>query len=114
VHRHSLTTSGIAYILNGRLETAQEMHPVLRKRKITPHVMRHSCACALLQAGVDLVTVRDLLGHESVRTTNRYTRANMKTKRQALEAFWETVNLSDGQTAAWEPKPELLEFLSTL
>lgn len=112
--RHPLTTSGIAYILNERLETAQEKHPVLRNRKITPHVMRHSCACALLQAGVDLVTVRDLLGHESVRTTNRYTRANMKTKRQALEAFWETVNLSDGQAAAWEPKPELLEFLSTL
>lgn len=112
--RRPLTTSGVAYILEGHFEAAKKKHPILRKRKITPHVMRHSCACALLQSGVDLVTVRDLLGHESVRTTNRYTRANMKTKRQALEAFWKTVDLSDGQAAPWVPKPELLEFLASL
>ena len=112
--RRPLTTSGIAYILEGHFEAAKKKYPVLRKRKISPHVMRHSCACALLQSGVDLVTVRDLLGHESVRTTNRYTRANMKTKRQALEAFWKTVDLSDGQAAPWKPKPELLEFLASL
>jgi len=109
-----LTTSGVAYILEGRFEAAKKKHPILRKRKISPHVMRHSCACALLQSGVDLVTVRDLLGHESVRTTNRYTRANMKTKRQALEAFWKTVDLADGQDAPWDPKPQLLEFLASL
>jgi site-specific recombinase XerD len=112
--RRPLTTSGVAYILKEHFEAAKNKHSVLRKRKITPHVMRHSCACALLQSGVDLVTVRDLLGHESVRTTNRYTRVNMKTKRQALEAFWKTVDLSDGQTAPWAPKPELLEFLASL
>jgi site-specific recombinase XerD len=112
--RRPLTTSGLAYILERHFEAAKKKHPVLKKRKITPHVMRHSCACALLQSGVDLVTVRDLLGHESVRTTNRYTRANMKTKRQALEAFWQTVDLSDGQAAPWTPKPELLEFLASL
>jgi hypothetical protein len=38
----------------------------------------------------------------------------MKTKRQALEAFWKTVDLSDGRAAPWAPKPELLEFLATL
>ena len=112
--RGPLTTSGVAYILGRHFEAAKKKHPILRKRKITPHVLRHSCACALLQSGVDLVTVRDLLGHESVRTTNRYTRANMKTKRQALEAFWKTVDLSDGQAAPWAPKPELLEFLASL
>ncbi|MFH1185803.1 MAG: tyrosine-type recombinase/integrase [Chloroflexota bacterium] len=112
--RRPLTTSGVAYILERHFEAAKKKHPILRKRKITPHVMRHSCACALLQSGVDLVTVRDLLGHESVRTTNRYTRANMKTKRQALEAFWKTVDLSEGQGAPWAPKPELLEILASL
>jgi hypothetical protein len=39
---------------------------------------------------------------------------NHKTKRQALEAFWKTVDLSDGQAATWKPKPELLEFLASL
>ena len=60
------------------------------------------------------MTVRDLLGHESVRTTNRYTRANMNTKRQALEAFWKTVDLSEGQGGSWVPRPELLEVLASL
>jgi len=109
-----ITASGVAYILERHFEAAKKKHPVLRKRKITPHVMRHSCACALLQSGVDLVTVRDLLGHESVRATNRYTRANMKTKRQALEAFWKSVDLSEGHGAPWAPKPQLLEFLASL
>jgi len=112
--RRPLTTSGVAYILERHFEAAKKKHPILRKRKITPHVMRHSCACALLQSGVDLVTVRDLLGHESVRSTNRYTRANMKTKREALEAFWKTVDLSEGQGAPWAPKPELFEILASL
>ena len=76
--------------------------------------MRHSCACALLQSGVDLVTVRDLLGHESVRATNRYMRANMKAKREALEAFWKTVDFPEGHSAPWAPKPKLLEFLASL
>lgn len=112
--RRPLTTSGVAYILERHFETAKKKNPILRKRKITPHVMRHSCACALLQSGVDLVTVRDLLGHESVRSTNRYTRANMKTKRQALEAFWKIADLSAGHPAPWTPKPELLEILASL
>jgi site-specific recombinase XerD len=112
--RRPLTTSGVAYILKRHFESAKRQHPVLRKRKITPHLMRHSCACALLQSGVDLVTVRDLLGHESVRTTNRYTRTNMKTKRQALEAFWKATDFSDGEGAPWKPKPQLLELLASL
>lgn len=112
--RRPLTTSGVAYILKRHFEAAKKEHLRLRKRKITPHLMRHSCACALLQSGADLVTIRDLLGHESVRTTNRYSRANMKTKRQALETLWNTVDLSDGQDTPWSPKPELLELLASL
>lgn len=112
--RRPLTTSGISYILKRHFEAAKKENPILRKRKITPHVMRHSCACALLQSGVDLVTVRDLLGHESVRTTNRYTKSNMNAKRQALDAFWKTMDLSESPSGSWTPKPELLEFLASL
>jgi site-specific recombinase XerD len=112
--RRPLTTSGVAYILKRHFEAAKRQHPILRKRKITSHVMRHSFACALLQSGVDLVTVRDLLGHESVRTTNRYTRSNMKTKQQALEALWKAVDLSEDQSVGWKPKPQLLEMLASL
>jgi site-specific recombinase XerD len=115
VRGRPLTRSGVAFILNQHFETAKKKYPVLRKKVLTPHVMRHSCACALLQSGVDLVTVRDLLGHESVRTTARYTKANLRTKRRALEEFWRTLDhLDSRQTAPWQPKPELLEFLASL
>lgn len=110
-----LTRSGVAFILKRHFEAAKKKYSVLRKRVLTPHVMRHSCACALLQSGVDLVTVRDLLGHESVRTTNRYTRANLNTKRRALEEFWKTLGQPESSEARkWKPKPELLEFLASL
>ncbi|MHC4435313.1 MAG: tyrosine-type recombinase/integrase, partial [Planctomycetota bacterium] len=58
--RRPLTHSGVAFILESHFEAAKKKYPVLRKRVLTPHVMRHSCACALLQSGVDLVTIRDL------------------------------------------------------
>jgi site-specific recombinase XerD len=113
--RHGpLTRSGAAYILDRHFDAAKRQHPALRAREITPHRLRHSAACALLQSGVDLSTIRDLLGHESVRTTGRYTKANLKTKRRALETFWNTVNLSDRMPRSWKPKPELLEFLASL
>jgi len=113
--RRPLTTSGVAFIIDKHFDAARKKHPTLRKRVVTPHVMRHSAACALLQSGVDLITIRDLLGHESVRTTGRYTRANLKTKRRALEDFWNTVDLSSpDRISTWKPKPELLEFLASL
>ena len=60
----------------------------LRSRRVTPHVMRHSCAVALLQAGIDVSVIRDYLGHASVATTCRYITTNLKMKRDVLEAFW--------------------------
>ncbi|MFH1920814.1 MAG: tyrosine-type recombinase/integrase [Planctomycetota bacterium] len=113
--RGPLTTSGIAFILDRHFEAAKKRHPSLRNRRVTPHVMRHSTACALLQSGVDLITIRDLLGHESVRTTGRYTRANLQTKRRALEDLWNTMDLSSAdRTPTWAPRPELLELLASL
>lgn len=113
--RRPLTRSGVAFILDKHFMTAKKQYPVLRKKVLTPHILRHSCACALLQSGVDLVTVRDLLGHESIRTTGRYTKANLNTKRRALEDFWKTLDHPESsQTATWNPKAELLEFLASL
>jgi site-specific recombinase XerD len=52
---------------------------------ITCHSLRHSKAMHLLQAGVNLVYIRDLLGHVSIKTTEIYARADSKQKRIALE-----------------------------
>jgi hypothetical protein len=51
---------------------AARVLPTLKPRRVTPHVLRHSCAVALLQAGIDLSVIRDYLGHASVATTSRY------------------------------------------
>ena len=56
------------------------------RRPLHPHLLRHSCAVALLQSGVDLTVIRDYLGHASVATTNRYVSTNLKMKRDALTA----------------------------
>src|SRR5437870_11983660 len=86
----------------------------LRKRRITPHVMRHSCAVALLQAGVDVSVIRDYLGHASVATTSRYIATNLRMKREVLEAFWKRAGLAPTAPKRWRPSPKLLAFLESL
>ncbi len=52
---------------------------------LTFHDLRHTFATRLVRSGVDLITVKDLLGHYSVRTTERYTHSNQEQKRKAVE-----------------------------
>ena len=80
----------------------------------TPHVMRHSCAVALLQAGVDVSVIRDYLGHASVATTSRYITTNLQMKRDVLEAFWKRAGLVPNAPKKWHPSPKLLAFLESL
>jgi integrase/recombinase XerD len=81
VNRHGqpLTRDGIAYILRKHASAvAAQDRPTLVRKQITPHVLRHSCAVALLQSGTDVIVIRDYLGHASVATTGRYMTANLQ------------------------------------
>jgi integrase/recombinase XerD len=109
-----LSRDGVAYLIRKHARNASERCPALRKRRITPHVLRHSCACALLQAGVDITVIRDYLGHSSVATTSRYVTTNLHMKRDALQAFWDRSGLEPKGRQKWRPSPELLTFLETL
>jgi site-specific recombinase XerD len=109
-----LSRDGVAYLLGKHAKIAAGPCPALRKRRITPHVLRHSCACALLQAGVDITVIRDYLGHSSVATTSRYVTTNLQMKREALEAFWKRAGLEPKVPRKWRPSPQLLTFLETL
>jgi site-specific recombinase XerD len=109
-----LSRDGVAYLIQKYARIAAERCPALRKRRITPHVLRHSCACALLQAGVDITVIRDYLGHSSVATTSRYITTNLQMKRDALEAFWKRAGLEAKGSRKWRPSPQLLTFLETL
>ncbi|GAA6252774.1 hypothetical protein F050043D4_38090 [Bacteroides thetaiotaomicron] len=54
-------------------------------KKITPHILRHSKAVHLLQAGISIIIIRDILGHVSVQTTEIYAKVEMETKHNVLE-----------------------------
>jgi site-specific recombinase XerD len=109
-----ITRDGVAYVLSKYVRRAAEQIPALRKRRITPHVMRHSCAVALLQAGVDISVIRDYLGHASIATTSRYITTNVQMKREVLEAFWKRSGLTSATPKQWQPSPKLLKLLESL
>lgn len=79
-----LTRSGIKYILDKYVEMGREKNPLLFPEKISPHTLRHTKAMHMLQAGNNIVYIRDILGHADLNTTERYARADTKLKREAL------------------------------
>ena len=73
---------------------------------------RHTTASQLLQAGVDINTIRGWLGHVSLETTNIYAEINLETKARAL-ATCEVEGVAGGQKQ-WRDQPDLMTFLRTL
>lgn len=113
-HGQPLTRDGIAYILRKHALAVAKERPALARKKITPHVLRHSCAVALLQSGTDVTVIRDYLGHASVGTTGRYITTNLQMKRDAMETFWRHSGIDPANAKPWKPKPDLLAFLQSL
>jgi len=109
--RHGqLTHDGIQYIMDKHIKIAQEQSPSLKKKRVTPHVMRHTTAMQLLQSGVDPMMIAIWLGHESVDTTQIYIKEDMKMKESALKKTQE----SQTETLKYKPKDDLLAFLESL
>ena len=106
-----LTNSGVAYILNLYAKNARILKPDLIPEKISPHTFRHSKAMHLLQSGVNLIYIRDILGHVSIQTTEIYARADSKQKREALEAAYINVIPSRGNEGTWEKDSKLKVWL---
>jgi site-specific recombinase XerD len=113
-HGQPMTRDGIAYVLNKHAAAAAQVSPALRRKHITPHVLRHSCAVALLQSGSDVTVIRDYLGHSSVATTGRYITTNLQMKRDAMQAFWKKAGIEPARAKTWKPKADLLVFLQSL
>jgi len=107
-----LSRSGIAYILKKYFYEAKKLFPENMPEKISPHMMRHSKAMHLLQSGVELIHIRDLLGHVSIQTTEVYARADSSMKRKALETAYE--NVVPNEIPEWQKNADLLEWLQNL
>jgi site-specific recombinase XerD len=109
-----LTRAGINYILNKYVEYARILTPELIPESVSPHCLRHSKAMHLLQSGVNLIYIRDLLGHVDIKTTEIYARADSKMKRQALENAYEKLKTDDTEYFTWKEDKELLSWLQNL
>jgi integrase/recombinase XerD len=109
-HRCKLSRGGIAWIL--RKYQAQATDPALANTRLSPHILRHSRAMHLYDAGVPLPYIRDILGHVDLSTTEIYARASTEAKRKALEAVY--ADLVTADLAEWNQNPELLSWLASL
>jgi integrase/recombinase XerD len=82
-----MTRSGFEYVLRKHVRTACEHCPSLNGKRVSPHVLRHSCAMMILQATGDLRKVSLWLGHADMQTTEVYLRADPTDKLEAVEAI---------------------------
>lgn len=105
-----LSRDGVEYLVRKHIATAAQQCPSLRKKKVTPHVLRHTAAMDLLQHGVDRSVIALWLGHETLETVNVYVHANLQMKEEALA---KTAPL-DVQPGRYRPDDQLLAFLKSL
>ena len=110
-HGTRLSRGGIAWII--RKYQAQAGDPALTEADLSPHVLRHSRAMHLYEAGVPLPYIRDLLGHVELATTDIYARASTEAKRKALEAACTNVVVTD-DLPEWNQDAGLLSWLTSL
>ena len=80
----AMTRAGFEYILDKHARVAAEKLPSIAKKRVTPHVLRHSCAMHVLQATGDVRKVSLWLGHASIQSTEIYLRTDPTEKLDAL------------------------------
>ena len=106
-HRKPYTRFGVYRLV----ERSAARLPSLATRKITPHMIRHTSACHLLHAGIDLNTIRAWLGHASLDTTNIYAEIDLEMKAKAM-ALCDAAE--PGPDRPWKENKRLMAFLGAL
>jgi len=102
----------VQFLLAKHVAAARQKCPSLKNKRVTPHVLRHSAAMELLQAGVDRSVIALWLGHESIETTQIYLDADLALKEKALA---KTTPLAKGKASGrYRPDDKLLAFLKNL
>lgn len=110
--KDKLTRAGIAYIVAKYVGIAKKLSPGLFPDKICPSCFRHSKAMHLLQSEVNLVYIRDFLGHVDIQTTEIYARIDGEMKRKALEKS--NHNVVSEKLPEWQSNTGLMNWLKSL
>jgi integrase/recombinase XerD len=111
IHGGPMSADAVQRLLARHVETARQRCASLCRKRVTPHVLRHSAAMELLQAGVDTSVIALWLGHESIKTTQVYLHAHLALKEAALAR----VKPFNGQKVGrYKPGDRLLAFLDAL
>ena len=105
-----LSADGMAYILAKHMAVASQACPSLKRKHVTPHVLRHTAAMELLEAGVDTTVIALWLGHESVETTHIYLTASLALKEKILAK----TTPHAARPGCYRPDDKLLGFLNSL
>ena len=105
-----MSSDALRQRLTHHAATAAQRCPTLNQKTITPHVLRHTAAMILLEAGVDITVIALWLGHESVTTTQIYLQADLALKQRALDRTTPPAT-SPGR---YRPPDQLLAFLEGL
>jgi site-specific recombinase XerD len=105
-----LSRDAIALRVSTHATTAAQRCPSLQGKRIHPHVLRHSCAMSLLQAGVDTSVIALWLGHAGVRSTDVYVHADISIKQKALALTTPT----SARPGRYHPPDKILAFLESL
>ncbi len=101
--KHKLTRQGVSYIINKYVDD----------RKISPHILRHSKAVHMMNAEINIIYIRDFLGHSSITTTEVYAKASTELKLKALEKAQNLVK-TPVSVKDWNDDRDLMSYLKNL
>ena len=111
-YQHKIDRDGISYIVKKYADALRKEDAAFPEH-VHCHMFRHSKAMHMLEAGINIIYIRDFLGHEDISTTMIYVRADNRLKNDAINALAPKVadetNLPD-----WNKDKDLLQFLNSL
>jgi site-specific recombinase XerD len=110
-YKQPITRFGIHGMIRRYVQKILPQFPSLEKKRVSPHIVRHTTATHLLHAGVDINTIRSWLGHVSINTTNVYVEVDLEMKAKALECC-ETICKKTKKH--WRNDKDLMTFLDSL
>lgn len=106
-----ITRFGIYAMVRRYVEKIAEKLPEIKRKRTSPHTIRHTAATHLLRAGVDINTIRVWLGHVSINTTNIYAEIDLDMKAKALACCEIQKNKKQSH---WRDNKELMRFLNSI